>query len=768
MKITLGLSFILTATLITGCGGSSSNSSNSATNAEPEASVEPETGVEPETSVEPEEELKASQLVQLDFPLVNGFTHLNTVTVRGRMLQDVDALTINGQSAQLDPTKMQWQVDLPINAGSNALSVVVSKNEKNYTLENVPSISRGDIIADDIPNNSAFDSSESKLYFVDPGESIVWQLDVATQRSTPLMQIKEQVFGDLKVKKLDQGIALSADNSQLYISGIDDNNDGLILKINLSDSTVNVELSAKTASLLEDSSGIEYLTMAGAQGSQGQLLIARGKNNVAPLLYDVATSNLSELAITDLATITSNSNASVRGMALRTENDLLVWGTRSNKLYSFEVDLSSCDGMDSCTLGHSDYSTGYTLNGGSAGISEACNPDRIFDFTYHKSSHSFIGDFKNVCSLDIASTDTKIIYPTLLGNINNLLVVGDKAFYQSSSMDYGIYSIPMPSDYATASEPTATLVIAPPQFGDDSIQLTTSREVHYNVNQHQILWLDQGQEKVFSFDIVTQVWKELLHATELSSIDEAVFDPTSNRLYFIDSGTSGGLYSVNPQTGELATLIATPLADGSNPLKVYSIESIGLNEKEQQVYLAHRHNNSDVASDEGTMNIFAWDIVKSELKEVAPVTNNSDFRDYDIRYDLTYDDKNRSVYFYSGGSENEILRINIDSGERSLLSADNWVENSITTSNARGQTLDIANNRLLFSSQHDESVFAVNLDTGRRTHVSESLLSNGPLMWAPKGIDILPKQEIAFVSEERIESLFMVDLKTGQRLLIQR
>ncbi len=88
-------------------------------------------------------------------------------------------------------------------------------------------------------------------------------------------------------------------------------------------------------------------------------------------------------------------------------------------------------------------------------------------------------------------------------------------------------------------------------------------------------------------------------------------------------------------------------------------------------------------------------------------------------------------------------------------------------SNGRGHAMDESNRRLLIASQDSDAILAMDLDSGKIINISPENFDYGPVLISPKGISLVEGAGVAFVSDESMDALFLVDTDTGHRVLLQ-
>ncbi|CAA0105018.1 Uncharacterised protein [BD1-7 clade bacterium] len=601
----------------------------------------------------------------------------------------------------------------------------------------------------------AYDAATNSFYFVRTQLGAVYQVDAQTRERRVLVQLKdvEDVDGSY-INGLAGPLALSEDGQTLYVIAEGRWDDQLLLTVAVDTAKVEVEVGETHPGYNTfDDHHTNAMTLAPSRGAQGQLLFGTDSSNGYVLVYDIASRELNRLSIERVNTITGQSNSEPAWVVMKGANTLMLAGDHQSDFFTVDVDLSSCDGQTDCTLTTSNLRTSFD---GAACVGARNQREMAF----HSDALAAVyltGD--KACGLDLTTgviSEFLTSEAVLVEETNEFGIAGNALYMNGrSAFEYQTFSVNLPADFLVNGHGMSQVFFEAPSFGDPTVSVSTPRKVVVDEATETVYWIDRGVDKIYQ--LKGNDWSLFADVSASDSLEESVFNPTDKVLYSVNDSGDSKVLRYDAETSAESELFGQGL-----PYDKY--ESIALDVEGQLLYVAHRYNSVPVGF--GRMSLLVWDIANANMREVAAITSDIDFTDITASYDMSYDAENRRVLFYSSCDGNPIVAIDVDNGERSILSSDAMFKDALSTSNARGQALDASNNRLLITSQSNQHVYAVDLDDGTRSPLSEPIATFGPLMWQPKGISLLENKQLVYVTDERRDALFQVDLTTGYRVLV--
>ncbi|CAA0109762.1 Uncharacterised protein [BD1-7 clade bacterium] len=697
-----------------------------------------------------------NQHASLVFPSASSFSDQPNLQVRGYANDNVTAVTVNGIAADVDLQTNRWVANVALSEGDNPLNMTATISGRTYSLDGYDVvITRGQPAVQRISHLMAYDNAIDSFYFVDTQLGAVYQVDAQTRARRVLVQLKniEDVDGSY-IGGLVGPLALSEDGQTLYVIAEGRKNDQLLLTVAVDTAKVEIEIGEMHPDYNTlDDHFTNAMALAPRRGAQGQLLFGTDSSNGYVLLYDIASRELDRLSIERVNTITGQSNSEPAWVVMKDANTLLLAGDHQSDFFTVDVDLSSCDGQIDCTLTTSNLRTSFD----GAACAGARNRREMAFHSDALAAVYLTGD--KACGLDLTTgvISEFLTTETVLVDETDEFGIAGNALYMNgrSDFEYQTFSVNLPADFLVNGHGMSQVFFETPSFGDPAVSVSTPREVVVDDATETVYWIDRGQDKVYQ--LKGNDWSLFADVNTSNSLEESVFNPVEKVLYSVNDSGNNEVLRYDAETGAESELFGQNL-----PYNRY--EAIALDVDRQLLYVAHEYNSVPVGF--GRMSLLVWDIADSQMREVAPITSDIEFIDIRVSYDMSYDDENRRVLFYSSSDGNPIVAIDVDTGERSILSSDAMFKDALSTSNARGQALDASNNRLLITSQSNQHVYAVDLDDGTRSPLSEPIATFGPLMWQPKGISLLDDKQLVYVTDERRDALFQVDLTTGYRVLV--
>ena len=609
------------------------------------------------------------------------------------------------------------------------------------------------------------DGRSNAVYSIDPDNNSIALIKQFHVSDTP----SEEEDEDEPHEVLPEGMAVSTNGQSLYYFFDLDDKD-YIYSLNVSDG-IQTELYGPTSKDYVGFDAItdEVLTLLPNKGTAGSLLIIQ--NSEAPLLFDLQSKTLGTLNMPAISTISGDSKSTFKAAFAINDTDLLMLGKNSSALFSFILDVSSCDGQpDTCVLSYSQYQTTPDLN------DDCGNPNRVSGAYYLHSNkqHIVYDDSPKPCYLDISTNSVHSLYP-LLGDksefdYDSLHLIGRNLLIKESNSQHGQIQHYTLADDFTTDRTQFNYVGADLTLGESSVNVSTGREVVIDDANNQLIYLERNSQKtdkaeVYVLDFSTSQWRKL-GAYPAHSFEIALLNSENNTLYVYNdtTGSNNEVFAINLTDGSYEVVISATEKTLVN-MPDFDVDSIALNEEEQLIYLARRVDRSSLADGFGQFSLLSYNIKTKTMKEISEVNNLPEQQGLYASYDMSYDAKKRRVLFYHSNSDNPIWAVDVDTGERSVFT-DQASFYGPQTSNARGQVIDLENNRLIFSSQDSQSLFSADLDTGIRTMLSPPAFENGLFFQQIIGVDLFEAEASAFVADEGFDGIYQVDLISGDRVLI--
>ncbi|CAA0104749.1 Uncharacterised protein [BD1-7 clade bacterium] len=700
------------------------------------------------------------------FPSGSAFTDQSTLEIRGAAADGVSGITVNGVAATFDRTADAWHVDVPLTMGDNPLDIQATIGSATRDVATSAVITRSEPLIYDIGEASAYDAVNNIMYFVDRTSAQIIALNTVTKAHSTVYSQKNPDQADSKLEYIDSEIVLSSDGQILYLRGDTHSGDDIVFSVSVADGSVTYLIDdTHTDFDLLDTNGVSQIAYNAARGAAGRLYISSWRANSKPLVYDIDSGALAVMALETMSDIVGASAPEPEHLVLQSATTMSVLGQRRGGFYSFDVDLASCDGVANCTLTTSNVRTSFDS-------SSCIAPEESHDFSidvnanrliYEDFNRPTLSDF--YCSLDVPTgTISRILADNEvdLDNANRFTVVDGDLYYLNS--DYTLDRLTIP-DSTGLPIPVVENIYAIPTIGSPDVEVGTPRQVLADPSTETVFWIDRTSGKIYKR--LEDNWTTLADLGSTMSPESSVFDAQTDQLYLLEDSSGRIISQVDVETGAVSTLLDLP--DTGADMDINRIDAIALNEVEQVLYLAVEFYYDSVPDGFGQQGLVQLNIASGELTMIAGAIDAEDFDDLRPSFDMVFDVTNDRVLFYYSSSSlgNPIVAIDVDDGTRWLFSTNNMFIDPISTSNARGHVMDIANNRMLSTSQNDQSVFGIDLDNGMRTHISENTLDNGVLLRQPKGIAILADKSLAYIADEGVDALFEMDLTTGERVIIQ-
>ena len=748
--------------------------------------------------------------IEILFPLGHSTTTSDSVTVKGRIAHGVNALVINGIEADFNQSDEFWFATVPVSdSNTTKLSFTYEDAKATYAIESDITIDKSDVYLQNANEGSVVEFADT-LYFDESSSNTIFVMNKDGSNIRSLWNYRTHSFSGVDSFNLDENMKISADGSEIFIV-VDGRNESEDM-----DTPMLISLSTSTGEPTimygPDSNGYQVfnhgqLAYMPSMGTAGQLILTHSGTNTIPNIFDLSTQTMSDMNIDALNDLTGGLvYTKVYNLSVQGDSSLrLIGSTRPNNTWHFwsaELDLSACDGEpESCRLATSSLKieTDFT------GCISPLDGLRVRDGMFHNESQrwiysSYSNDYSELCILNLEDYSlSSATIETESDEYRNKISFTENLALLTVSRE--ILLSPLPSSF-DGSAITFTEFNQVPVIGDESISLQTAREVRINNTTNRAYWMDRDLGKVHQLDLATWEWTTIFELDdEVLGQDEAptrpefrpeesALDESNNTLYLV-SDSRNSIFAINLESGEYEVVVAYEQS-AANPTDLYDINAIALDTERGLIYIANERVFDDTRTAETEFNLLAYNIENQQLSVVSDTTLIADHplqESMKASYDMTFDQDKDRVYFYSSSSSpnDPIWAVDVTNGERSIISFDyssDWTTEECLAdmdaeqcaktqfigqprlSNARGHEMDNANGRMLIASQDSDSVLSMDTTSGIITNLSPEDFSYGPLLTSPKGIDLIGDSNVALVSDESMDALFLVDTDSGQRVLI--
>ncbi len=748
--------------------------------------------------------------VNIVFPQGHSVTTSDTIKVKGTITPGVSELSINGIDADFSQSEQFWFADVPVAAqGNTEFSLAYEDNDATYDVSTTVTVEKQGLYLQTIGDDSSLEFGNT-LYVDNRYLDQLWVMDTDGSNMRVLWDYGIASFEGVESFDIEDGMAISVDGARLYITahGYDsttDSNEPFIVNLNTSNGDTSILYGPTSSNYQVFNTG--HLVLMPSLGQAGQLVLSNTSTNTIPTVFDFAAGTMTALDIAALNDLTGGSvYTRIYHMSRESDGVLrLVGNARPNSTYHFwsaQLDLTACDDQDSsCTLTTEQFKMESTFSG----CASPLNNSRLYDGIFHQASQRWVFSegysVEKVCAMNLQDfTMSPITFNISDDNYRNELNLTQNHAYVTLS-GYKILAGELSDTLDNATIEFSTFNDTP-RVGDESVQLQTAREVVVNKTRGEVYWLDRDLGVIHKLDLATWQWStlleiadEVLEEGEVATRpafhpEESVLDEANNMLYII-SENRYSVFAVNVITGEYQVVLQHQ-EDGENPHDLYDLDAIALNVEQGVLYIANGRQWDESKLDFTEFNLLAYKISDQSLTEVSAATllaDNPLQKDMTQSYDMSYDSINQRVLFYSSGYPlYPIWSVDVNNGERAIVSfdyRDDWDEAECLEkadaqlcakteligqpriSNGRGHAMDETNNRLLIASQDSDAILAMDLDSGKITTISPESFDYGPVLISPKGISVVEGAGVAFVSDESMDALFLVDTDTGHRVLLQ-
>lgn len=749
--------------------------------------------------------------VEVVFPIGQSTTTSDTVIVKGTITSGVNALTVNETEADFTQSDAFWFAEIPVTSESaTTLSIAYEDQSAIYDVSTGISIEQSTIYLQYFDYADAVEFGDT-LYVDDSSSKNIFAMNTDGSDIRNLWHYGDTSFDGFDRFEIERNMRISEDGSLLFVVisgevGADDTNVAQILSIDTATADVSVLYGPNSNGYtLFDYGHMAYLPN---MGEAGQLVIAGSGTNDIPSIFDIGSNSISAMNIDALNDLTGGLvYTRIYHLSEKSDSVLRVIGaTRPDNTWHFwsgELDLAGCEGeAASCRL----TTAALMVESDFTGCDSPIDNSGLHNGVFHENSQRWIysssrESYAELCSLNLSDHSlTSSNINTDSGEYRNQIsYTKSKAFLTLSGN--AILSADLPSSF-DGSALTFGEFNNVPTMGDASIALQSAREVRVNDSQQHAYWMDRDLGKVHKLDLTNWQWEtltsiddEVLAEGQEASRpnfrpEESALDETNGILYLV-SDSQESLFAIDINTGEYEIALAYD-ETGENLFNLYDIDAIAFDEERSLLYIANKRKWDATREDETEFNLLAYNTTSKELTEISPsviIADNPLQEDMEASYDMVFDQSRDQVLFYSSESDVNyaIWSIDVTNGERSIVSFEydsSWTPEECLadmnaelcektalidqprTSNARGHAMDNLNNRLLMTSQSSAAVLSMDAVTGVVTNISPEDYRYGPVFTSPKGIDLIGSTNVALVSDESIEGLFLVDIDTGQRVLV--
>jgi sugar lactone lactonase YvrE len=293
---------------------------------------------------------------------------------------------------------------------------------------------------------------------------------------------------------------------------------------------------------------------------------------------------------------------------------------------------------------------------------------------------------------------------------NSIIWLGSNDFYRTNV----IYMLENGSDKIT--------VITSNETDVQGAKIGFTQNIALSADGQEVVMMPQNSQNLIGINIGTGVHRVVMERFNSEKdqgadiINPAAIDTDGEFAYTIDSNQKN-IVKVNLKTGKKEIFLELKKDFSSLTAR---IEDIRIDKNNHQLYIM---TDVDVIPDKDYLNDFLPELIKVDLTTKMQTTISS-ARDIGDEPDLHYADdfeldlaRNRILVVDT--TPDEIVEIDISTGERKVFSGDGIPNNSQEFSQIRNSVMDINNDRLLITDSAIPSLVAIDLKTGNRTTFSE-------------------------------------------------
>ncbi|MBA5761914.1 hypothetical protein H2O73_06080 [Vibrio sp. 404] len=708
--------------------------------------------------------VKASSTVEVLFPLVDSLTTASTIEVRGRGTET--NLKVNGVAADTTTFASQgfWVANIPLAYGDNQLTVTYTNESGIEQSLFAPSIRRNAYFLER-PTKASFATEVDTLYIFEEYSNSFFSLNTLNEQIDFVYQVSvdyfpnENEYQDEMQEQEPESIVVSKDGQSLYY-----------LVVFQDDLYINrLDTASSTFTTIYGPSSPGYTQPASPSFAKEMPLLLDETNNRLVLTNEYKSSILYTL---DLA-LDSPSLDPLPLVNLPTFDQFLYWGIENSTSLTFvaKAGTSYLSGKINLVDGEHSAGSGLQTNLATCPAIETNN-----SLTYQSSSNTFYwsddDDSGNICSYDATTHTLEDItasmqgYPDQNRLSSEFLFSTNEHLYISGTTKTDYQLVQFSPGYSGYSY---QLVGDSLSIGGNHINPSTARKALLDLESNKVYYIIRREEQnlysqLYELDLQTQQWREIGTYTGVT-FEDGVLDKNNNHLYLINSSSSDELYRVDIETGTLNKMIDPSHIANIRDYQNFTLTDIDIDVDSGLLYLI-REVDDAVPSGYDTIGVLTWNIETEVLSNLVSISNLNTDEKLRTGYGMALDKRNNQVVFSPSTGEKHIWAMNLIDGARSIVS--NMTTNSgPPTNNTRDLTIDPSKNVLYGVSHNSESLIRIDIATGERSNHSAEDHQYGVILVRPRGIDINVSTQLALVADERTSSLYIVDLLTQQRVIIQ-
>ncbi len=347
-------------------------------------------------------------------------------------------------------------------------------------------------------------------------------------------------------------------------------------------------------------------------------------------------------------------------------------------------------------------------------------------------------------SIAVASTDALFGVPVAMASMEGSLIVADNQVGNIIAVDLSTGTKRLVSELAVGtgprfSGPTDALVI---------------KEVIKTVNQDTYLIADSGLDSLVEVNAQTGV-RQIRHAgtADVSFFDPAYLTSSGNTVYLSYSQFDiNGIVSINLDDNSRRVLASPDV--GSGPV-LFTPLDIAFDERRQRLLILDAFKQSLVAVDTNSLERKVVSDADTGLGN--PISGSATFAL----------DGTRDVAYVLNSLTGRILEVNLATGDRASVAA------AFVDGNVKNRTLvDIAmhdsDGRLLLLDAANKTLLGLFPDSGEIEVLSGEGVGEGEGFENPVRITLVQGDDLALVVDAGLDALFLVDLTTGDRLILSK
>lgn len=680
--------------------------------------------------------INAAPIASISFPPANAYTQGNSVLVRGNAHDDgvINNLTVNGKVAFTDNNFSTWSVEVPLEPGSNLLSVVVTDDL---------GITNKEVIETKIIHQSAQYRQPVKMV-VDEEERRAFVLDYSSNN---------EVSPALIAIDLDTGVSTLISDNYKHPSEVDFNffisdmtfdakrKRILILRSN---EIIEVDIETGSRSIFEiqnfpDSSSLSSLRAITFDESNDILWIATNEDLVS---VDAETGVPTIVADTVLANGTLEFTYPITIGFDSFNSRVVVAASVDEHRALIGIDASTGDRIVLSDRSTPNAENLFRLSSGAGLAVDEMNgriwlADRTQNVIYE--IDSITGKRKLLVNPSVDQAISK--YPQDIfydGSMNRMIILDSRVG--------SLVSFDMESQSASLIAETHT-------NGLDHILVNPEYIVYHAEEDKIILQSDTREGPSFmKLDPESGERSPLLQGQWDNSYGyKGVALDEANDILYINSGSNSAIEAINLITWEKKTVSGVGTPDYVNMPRNYS--TIELDSTSKQL----------IAIDTGAAAIHLIDLASGKRKLLS---DNSVYSpDGPMKYPITLDiDKDNNRLFVVDFNLDSIFQIDMTTGKRQLITGPEWPDTVNALGAPRSVAYDSDKNRLIVVDSVLKAIVAVDIETGSRTIISDN---NHPdsthLLSTPTDIKLGADKKLAYVVDRGAGAFISVDLTSGLR-----